>query len=190
MKRAPPLPARGATRLELVLAAILAATLAGVLLNSIIRARYETEQVAVKQLIGSLRTALAVRSAKVISTTGDAGLIALAHQNPMSWLRNPPKNYLGEYYSPHKSTLPAGHWYFDRVGPTLVYLPSSKKSFSPGIQKILVFKVKLLRVSGSAKASGREKGSAGLVIDQVNDQAVAINTRAESVSRPYPSEKK
>jgi general secretion pathway protein G len=181
---------RGATRLELALASILAALLAGVLLNSIISYQGETERVAAKQLIGSLRTALAVRSAKVISTTGEPGLLALAQQNPMTWLQQKPVNYLGEYYSPKNEALPSGNWYFDRSAQTLVYLPTDQKSFSSGIQKVLAFKVKLVGVSGPVNAARREKGSTGLVLDQIDDQAVAFNNIAGSLPRLHISEKK
>jgi general secretion pathway protein G len=180
----------GATRLELAVTMILTAALVGVLLNSIISYQGESERVAAKQLIGSLRTALAVRSAKIISTTGEPGLIALAHQNPMAWLQRRPENYLGEYYSPQNEVLPAGNWYFDRSATTLVYLPASQKSFSSGTQKILTFKVKLVRVSGPVDAGQREKGTAGLVLDQINDGVIATNNHAGSVPRPYISEKK
>ena len=181
---------RGASLLELAVAGVLTALCAGLLLNCIISYRGEGEQVAAKQLIGSLRTALAVRSAKAISTTGEAGLLALAHQNPMTWLQQLPENYLGEYSSPNKAELPNGNWYFDRVGKTLVYLPAAKKSFSVGIQKILIFKVKLVHMSSPVNTDAREKGSTGLVLDQLSDSSVAINNNAGSVSRPYFSEKK
>jgi hypothetical protein len=181
---------RGASLLEGALAAAVTALLAGLLLNCLIYTRGESEQVAAKQLIGSLRTALAVRSAKAISTTGEAGLLALAHQNPMTWLQQLPENYLGEYYSPNKAELPSGNWYFDRVGQTLVYLSASEKSFSVGIQKILVFKVKLVHMSGPVNTDGREKGSTGLVLDQLSDSSVAIQNTAGTISRLYFSEKK
>jgi general secretion pathway protein G len=180
----------GALLLELALAAVVTALLAGLLLNCLISYRGESEHVAVKQLIGSLRTALAVRSAKAISTTGEAGLLALAYQNPMTWLQQVPENYLGEYHSPNNAELPSGNWYFDRVGQTLVYLPASAKSFSVGIQKILIFKVKLVHMSGPVNTDAREKGSTGLVLDQLSDSSIAINNNAGSVSRPYFSEKK
>jgi general secretion pathway protein G len=188
----------GATRLELALATILAALLAGVLLNSIISVQGESERVAAKQLIGSLRTALAVRSAQVISTRGEAGLLALAHQNPVSWLQKRPENYLGEYYSPRNDVLPPANWYFDRSAQTLVYLPAAQKSFSSGIQKVLIFKVKLVRVSGPVNAVRQEKGSAGLVLDEIDQQpseqagyqAVASNNIAGSLPRLHFSEKK
>lgn len=180
----------GATRLELALACALTALLAGVLLNSLISYQAESEQVATKQLIGSLRTALAVRSAMAMSTSGEAGLITLAHQNPLTWLQKTPQNYLGEYYSPNNSELPGGKWYFDRTRRTLVYLVSADKSFSSEIQKVLVFKVKSVRISGPVMAGGRENGITGLVLDQIDSQAVAINTSAGFVSRPPFSEKK
>ena len=180
----------GATRLELALATILTALLAAVLLNRLISYQGESENVAAKQLIGSLRTALAVQSARVISTTGEPGLMALARQNPMAWLQRRPENYLGEYYSPNKDTLPSGNWYFDRTAHALVYIPAAKKSFSSRTQKVLAFTVKLVRVSGPVNAGGRIKGTTGLVIDQISDQAVAINNSAGSVPRPYFSEKK
>lgn len=180
----------GATRLELAVATGLAAGLAGVLLNCIIGYQGESERVAVKQLVASLRTALAVQSARIISTTGEPGLLALAQQNPMTWLQDRPKNYLGEYYSPKNEALPKGNWYFDRHARSLVYLPSADKSFSFGTQKILVFKVEFIGVSAPVHAGRQEKGTAGLVLAQLEEQAVAFNTIAGSVPRVHFSEKK
>jgi type II secretory pathway pseudopilin PulG len=180
----------GATRLELAVATILAVLLAGVLLQSLIRYRAESERVAVKQLVSSLRTALAVRSARVISSTGEAGLLTLAHQNPMSWLQQLPENYLGEYYSPEKEALPKGNWYFDRGTQALVYLPIARKSFSVGIQKVLIFKVKFLRVSNPVNSVRQEKGSAGLVLEEIGNQADAFTHIAGSLPRLHFSEKK
>jgi general secretion pathway protein G len=190
MKTSVPTRQRGTTRLELAVATILTALLVGVLLNSIISYQGESERVAAKQLIGSLRTALAVRSAKVISTTGEPGLLALAHQNPMHWLQRRPENYLGEYYSPENEALPGGNWYFDRSAHTLVYLPASQKSFSSGIQKVLAFKVKLIRASVPVNTGERETGTTGLVLDQIDDGVIATNNHGGAVRLPYISEKK
>ncbi|MGX4640243.1 hypothetical protein [Massilia sp. SYSU DXS3249] len=166
----------GATRLELAVATILAAVLAGLLLDRLIAYQGETERVAVKQLISSLRTALAVRSAEVIARGEQGGLAALAEQNPMRWLQKTPANYLGEYYAAGAEGLPRASWYFDRTGQALVYLPSAHKSFSTEIQKILIFKVKLLRVPDPVEATGRREVTAGLVLDQMEDRPLAFNT--------------
>ena len=159
---------RGATQLEFALALGFIGVCAWVLLKCIITYRAEAEQVAAKQLIGSLRTALAVRSSKAQSSGGIQGLIALSHQNPMTWLQRLPENYLGEYYSPNENELPSGNWYFDPAKKTLVYLPAVEKSFSTGTQKVLIFKVEFIRVSGPVNASGQIKGTTGLVIEQLS----------------------
>ena len=179
----------GASRLELAVATILVALLAGVLLDRLTGWQGETERVAAKQLISSLRTALAMRSAEATARGGDGGLITLAHQNPMSWLQKTPVNYLGEYYSVPKEGFPRGNWYFDRSAATLVYLPSGHKSFSSGIQKILLFKVELLGGSDPVEAGGQRAVSTGLVLDQIMDQSLAMNNIAVMVPRLHFSEK-
>ena len=87
----------GATRLDPAIAAIVAALLAGVLLDRLIAYQGEAERVAVKQLVSSLQTALSVHSAAAIACGGEAELAALARQNPMRWLQKTPENYLGEF---------------------------------------------------------------------------------------------
>lgn len=74
---------RGFTLVELAVAASMLALLAGILLEKLEAYAGESEHVAAKQLVGALRTALAVRSARAISASGEAGLLALSHENPM-----------------------------------------------------------------------------------------------------------
>lgn len=179
----------GASRLELAVATIVVALLTGMLLDRLISYQGETERVAAKQLISSLRTALAMRSAEAMARGGDAGLMTLAHQNPMRWLQNMPENYLGEYYSVPKEGLPNGNWYFDRRAQTLVYLPSGYKSFASGIQKIQMFKVELLHRPDPVETSGRREVTTGLVLDQIDDQSLAFNNIAVLKPRLHFSEK-
>jgi hypothetical protein len=179
----------GATRLELAVAATLTALLAGLLLERLSAYQAESERVAAKQLISSLRAALAVRSVQAVTRGGEGALIALAHQNPMSWLQKMPENYLGEYYSAQNLPLEAGNWYFDRTAQALVYRPSTRKSFSSGIQKVLIFKVKLVGVPDPLNASGRKEGITGLVLDQLLDESSATNNIAVTMPRQNFSEK-
>jgi len=166
-------PARGFTLFELTIAAVVLSLLAGVLLNRLVPYIGESEHVAAKQLISSLRTALAVRSAQVVSRGGQDALGALAEENPMFWLADRPKNYIGEYYSPNENDLPKGNWYFDKASKTLVYLSASYKSFSSEPPKFLRFKVEWLRVSNPVKSEIRSKVTEGLVLEEVDSQLVA-----------------
>jgi type II secretory pathway pseudopilin PulG len=168
----------GASLLEFGIVAAVIAILAGVLLDRLLIYRGESERVAAKQLISSVKTALAVRSAQVISTTGERGLQSLADNNPIGLLTKPPENYLGEYYSPKISTLPKGNWYFDRKDRTLNYITHGLKTFSSGTSTLLRFKVKFIRVPSPVDPNGRNKVTNGLVIDQIPDQPVATTNQA------------
>jgi general secretion pathway protein G len=167
--------ARGFALFELAVAATVVSLLAGMLLNRLVAYAGESELVAAKQLISSLRTALSVRSAQALSNGGQAALLPIAHENPMDWLVERPKNYLGEYYSPDESTLPKGNWYFDKAKRTLVYLSASTKSFSGETPEFLRFKVELLRVPKPVEPDGRSKVTEGLVLDEVENQKVATS---------------
>lgn len=164
---------RGFTLLELALAASVLALLAGILLKKLETYAGESEHVAAKQLIGTLRTALAVRTAHATLARGQAGLLAISHENPMTWLLKPPQNYLGEYYAPDESELPKGNWYFDRVNSALVYLPATSKSFSLGTSKLLRFKVELLRGAKPIDPTRWDAAAGGLALNQVIDRSVA-----------------
>lgn len=130
-----------------------------------------------------------MRCAEAVARGGDDDLALLARQNPTRWLQKTPENYLGEYFSLHADGLPRGSWYFDQTAHAFVYLPSSHKSFSTKTQKILLFKVKLLRVTGPVMASGRRGVTTGLVLDQLDDQSLAFNNIAVMVPRRNYSEK-
>lgn len=169
---------RGFALFELAVATVVATLLAGVLLGRLVAYAGESEAVAAKQLIGSLRTALAVRSTHALANGGEPAMLALAHENPMDWLVKRPENYLGEYYSPRESELPKGNWYFDKANRTLVYLSGASKSFSAETPKFLRFKVELLRVPKPVGSDGRSKVTAGLVLDEVMDQTVAASNFA------------
>ena len=168
---------QGFALLELALAAIVFSLLTGVLLNRLVPYVGESEHVAAKQLISSLRTALAVHSARAVGAGGQGSLLAVAQENPMDWLAERPKNYLGEYYSPNESELPKGNWYFDKANATLVYLPAAPKSFSAETPKFLRFKVKLLRVSNPVKSEVRSEVTEGLVLEEIDSQPAAASNQ-------------
>jgi len=172
MKTVRPISARGFALFELALAAIVLALVTGVLLDRLVPYVGESEHVAAKRLISSLKTALAVRSAQAVSQGGQSAMLIVAQENPMDWLVKPPKNYLGEYYSPNETALPKGNWYFDKGNRTLVYLSASSKSFSAETPKFLRFKVELLRVPNPVKSEVRSKVTEGLDLVEIDNQPV------------------
>ena len=166
---------RGFALIELAVAAVVLTLLSGMLVNRLAAYVGESEYVAAKQLIGSLQTALVLRSSKAISSGGKNALLVVAQENPMDWLAYRPKNYIGEYYSPNESALPKANWYFDKASLTLVYLSASSKSFSAETPKFLRFKVKWLHVPNPVKSEIRNGVTEGLVLVETDSQPVAAN---------------
>ncbi|WP_313703475.1 hypothetical protein [Massilia sp.] len=181
--------ARGFALFELAVAAVVVAVLAGTLLHRLAPYAGQSEVVAAKQLIHSLRTALALRSAQAVASGGQLALLAISHENPIEWLVRRPENYLGEYYSPDETKLHKGNWYFDKSNRTLVYLMAAPKSFSAKTPKFLRFKVELLRVPGPVEPDGRNRVTEGLVLAEIEGQAVAT-TNTAGLIRAIQTEKK
>lgn len=161
---------RGYSLFELAVAAVIITLLTSMLLKRLHFYQQEAELVAVRQLIGTLRTALSVRNAQLSVAHKEHLLRKVIDENPISWLVHPPSNYLGEYYSPRVNALTPGNWYFDRGDNTLVYLLQPGKTFMDDRPILLRFKVKFLDSSLlSGKPSGQPGVIKGVVLDEVDD---------------------
>jgi general secretion pathway protein G len=137
---------RGFSKFEFALAAALFAVLVGVAANRLVAYQETLETVAAEQLITNLRGALALRMSQLTAAERRREIDAIADENPIGWLYEKPKNYLGEYYAPDNQKLAPGNWYFDRRDKTLVYLLIRRKSFAPHASILLKFKVESLRL--------------------------------------------
>ena len=143
-QQAAPARQRGFSKFEFALVALLFAVLVGVGADRLNAYQVRIETVAAEQLIASLRTALTLRISQLTATQRRRDIAAVADENPIGWLYEKPRNYLGEYYSPDSEKLASGNWYFDRHTKTLVYLLTRRKSFAPHSSILLRFKVKSL----------------------------------------------
>lgn len=162
---------RGFSLLELALVVGVVSLLVVVLVSRLLLYYENAERVAAQQLIGTLRTALAMRSAQLIATGETGRLVALVDANPMVLLSETPRNYLGELYAPTLADLPNGQWFFDRSDRTLVYLFNAEQKFSFQTSKFLKFKVKLAGLPKPSDQQGRSGLSTGVTLDQVSNQA-------------------
>jgi general secretion pathway protein G len=162
-------PKRGGfTLFEFVVAMVVVAVLTALVLNRLQTYQREAEQVAVQRLVGTLRTALSVRIAQLSVAKKKQELLSIIDENPMDWLVEPPRNYLGEYYSPEENLISDGVWYFDRRSKELVYTASEPKTFGHAIRILLKFKVKFVYLPvQQGKTPGLPTVIAGAVLDQV-----------------------
>jgi prepilin-type N-terminal cleavage/methylation domain-containing protein len=163
----------GFTLFELAVATVIVAVLTYLLLLRLHSYQREAQQVAVQHLVGTLRTALSVRSAQLSVAKKEHELPAIIDENPMFWLIKLPSNYLGEYYSPEGNSLPDDSWYFDRGKKELVYIAADSKSFPKREQTLLKFKVKFIDLTlQQGKIPGLPAVNKGVVLDQVSEKNV------------------
>lgn len=144
---------RGASKFEFALAAALFAVMVGVADSRLNHYQEEFETVAAEQLIISLRTALTLKMSQLTVAQRRHEIASLREQNPIGWLYEKPKNYLGEYYHPDNEKLATGNWYFDRGDKTLVYLLTRRKSFAFHASILLRFKVESVRLPSTSAAT-------------------------------------
>jgi len=111
----------GFTLLELVVVIALISTLVAVAVNRLLPYIDEAERVAVLRVEGQLRSSLMMEAAQRIVRGQSATISALEGSNPVKFLLEPPKNYVGERSQREIEQLPTRRWYYEQDGHRLVY---------------------------------------------------------------------
>ena len=113
--------ARPFTLLEVVVVLTLIGVLVGTAAREIWSLRADAERVAVKNMLGTLNSAIGIKVAASLAEGDESALVQLVRTNPMRLLAKLPENYAGEVDG-DATRLKAGNWYFDRREHYLVYV--------------------------------------------------------------------
>ncbi len=143
---------RGASVLENFLVLILVAVLAAIAFNHFITLRVEAERVAMEQVLAELRVAI-LQHALHLKASGES--IDAANTNPVTWLPQPPPNYLGELAGPDPANIPAGQWYFDTRDQLLVYRVDHEAYFDSPLAGPARARFKLVTDTADTLRNGR-----------------------------------
>ncbi len=111
----------GFSLLELVVVIALISTLVAVAINRLLPYIDEAERVAVLRVEGQLRSTLMMEAAQRIVRGQSASLSELEGANPIKFLLEPPKNYVGERLQREIEQSPARRWYYEQDRHRLVY---------------------------------------------------------------------
>ena len=111
--------ANGFSLLELVVVIAIISILVAVALDRLLPYLDEAERVAVLRVEGQLRSQLMMEAAERIVRGEAASLTELEGSNPVNFLLEPPKNYLGTVTE--TGDAPPRHWIFDDNRRQLVY---------------------------------------------------------------------
>ena len=142
-----PLPARwaGFTLIEMLVVVVAIGILAGFALDRLYPLIGRAERVAFMRLQAQLQNQLTLVTAERMARGESATIPALAGTNPMQYLLKPPENYLGAFDDGQPAGAPSGHWYFDTLTGTLVYLVGGHTRFDglDGPEDRVLFRVRL-----------------------------------------------
>jgi prepilin-type N-terminal cleavage/methylation domain-containing protein len=136
---------RGFSLFELAITVAIIGVLAGVLLSRVRLYREEAERVAMDNVVGVLRSALAMRHGQLVAQGKPGDVSKLLTINPMDLLAQKPANYLGELNPQQKEKISHGNWYFNRKKLLLVYIARTGATFQLSEVKQFSYKVELLR---------------------------------------------
>jgi len=145
----------GFTLFELVVVIIIIAGLLTIAFDRLLKLEVQAERAAMEQVIGNIKSALALTISKHIATDNIPGLRKFIDTNPMDLLAETPQTYLGSYAGQPPKLAKGVNWYYDQASQTLVYVTGNPQYFhSEGPEKS-VTRLKILPVYDDNNGNGR-----------------------------------
>ncbi len=134
----------GFTLIEMLVVVVAIGILAGFALDRLYPLIGRAERVAFMRIQAQLQNQLTLVTAERMVRGESATIPQLAGANPMALLLKPPENYLGEFEG-EPGGAPDGHWYFNMITGTLVYLVGGHTRFDglDGPADKVLFRVRL-----------------------------------------------
>lgn len=123
---------KGFTLIELIVVITIIVLLAGMLLTRIWFYQEQAEKAAMEQTAGAVQSSLVMQYGHLLTRGLDAEVKNLVKENPMNWLMQKPKNYVGEYFGITPAVIAPGNWAFDLKTRELIYVPYRTEYFDPG----------------------------------------------------------
>ena len=176
---------RGFTLLELVVVIIIISILGLFAIDRIFALRIAAEQASVKQIVGTIKSALGLEVARLALDGNMAGVAKLNKSNPMLLLSQTPNNYIGEKDKSNK-IKETGVWYFDKKQKNLVYNVTYTENFKTDLEGTprIRYRVKLIYNdrNKNKRFDARYDGIAGLDLFTVDKYSWKIkNISAENI---------
>lgn len=126
---------KGFTLLELVLVIVIISILGLFAIDRMFALRIAAEQAAVKQLVGTIKSALGLEVAKLALAGKMSAVAKLNNTNPLLLLSQTPNNYIGEKDDDNHIITP-GIWYFNKKHKALIYNVTYTENFKTSLKGV------------------------------------------------------
>ena len=154
-------------------------------IDRILAIRIAAEQAAVKQLVGTIKSALGLEVARLALAGKMSAVAKLDKTNPLLLLSQKPNNYIGEKSKPNHITE-TGIWYFDKKQKILIYNILYKENFKTTLKGLprIRYQIKLVYNdrNNNKRFDVRTDGIAGLDLVPLDKFSWNMNAKESSDS--------
>lgn len=142
----------GFTLLELLVALAVIGVCASVLLERLLYYEEAAEKASMEYVVNVLKVGLQARIGHLMAQSQVVDFIAVAHENPVTWVDVPIPGYRGEVVATPDPQMPGGSWYYDRTARELVYVAGLSRYLEHDAQRRprVHFRVKVVRPEDAA----------------------------------------
>ena len=120
---------QGFTLFELVVVIVIISGLLAFAFDRLLKLEVQAERAAMEQVIGNLKSAIALTIGKHIASDDIPGLRRYIESNPMDLLAETPQTYLGSFAEQPPKLAKGVNWYFDQHSRALVYVTGNPQYF-------------------------------------------------------------
>ena len=146
---------QGFTLFELVVVIIIIAGLLAFAFDRLLKLEVQAERAAMEQVIGNLKSAIALTISKHIATDDIPGLRNYIESNPMDLLAETPQTYRGSFPGEPPKLAKGVNWYYDEASQSLVYVTGNPQYFFSEGPKKSATNLKILPVYDDINRNGR-----------------------------------
>lgn len=105
--------------------------MAGILLDRLQGYKEAAEKAAMLQTAAAIKSALQMRVASYLISGRESEIERLRGENPVTWLQEPPADYIGEFHADAYTRVRPGSWYFNLARRELIYVLRLRSNFKP-----------------------------------------------------------